>query len=520
MIWRRWNWLSDQGLSLPITPLLVVMVRICWLWPWLELARRWLTPSYPAPLLPLGSMLLLFWGGMLIARLALAQTNRLHLARLWVAGSGLLFLLCLLWWQYAHATYALWDMQWLWQMALELAYWQNELPPQFLTLLVAAGIWLRSVLDGQRQLLHDDVWSTFRTALVALVLLILVGQLDPRGLPAHTDRWMIGLFAVGLSALALSSVESSRITGIWNLQKQPRLRLNRYWLASVAVVITGVLAVGLILAAIFTPSTVASALSWISTLLNWLGMILAYLLQAVAYLIFLVLTPLIEWIQARLGEPRPLEEAVMPDFQGQFEEMPVQPRAQLQFATESFRWLGLAGVVIAIVVIFALALRYVRKSSGDEVEETRETVFTRELLEEQLASLWSRWYPRRRPSHAHRSPFLSLEGEEENRRAVRSLYQALLALAKQLGYPRSQAQTPTEYKSLLATLWPVDESAWNVVTEGYVAARYGLQAPSTEEVEQMRQAWSKIEVVLATQVPLVEEGPDAATDSSEHVRED
>jgi hypothetical protein len=503
MIWRRWHWLDDGWLQLIVVPLLVAVVRLCWLWPWLELLRRWLTSSYQPALLPLWAIPLLFLSGTLITRAALAQSRSLSHARIWVVGSGLVALLGLLWWQFAYPTYALWDGRWLWQVAQALTHWpHNEVPPQFLTLLVTVGIWLRSVLDGRRRLIRDDVWHTFMTGVIALVLLILASQLDPLGLPPQADRWMVALVAVGLSALALSSLELSRISGIWETEKQPRLRLNRYWLVSVAFVIVALLVTGLMLGVLLTPATVASALAWISGLFSWVGALLSYLLQAVAYVIFLVLTPLIEWLQSRLAEQAQIEPLPLPEFQTPFEQLPGQPGVQLPpLAGETLRWLGLAGGVIAIIVIFALALRYFKSSDGEDIEETRETIFTRALLEEQLSSLWRRWLPRLRHPHAYVSPYLSLEGEQENRRAIRSLYQELLARAKSLGYPRARAQTPIEYHALLTEISAADESAWNIMKDEYVAARYRLQAPSTEQVEQMRQAWTHLQSVLATQSP-------------------
>jgi hypothetical protein len=75
--------------------------------------------------------------------------------------------------------------------------------------------------------------------MIELVLLILVSQVDPAGLPLHADRWMVAMFAVGLAALALSSLELSRIYGHWGSQKQGQIRLNRYWLGRYALTAIG-----------------------------------------------------------------------------------------------------------------------------------------------------------------------------------------------------------------------------------------------------------------------------------------
>lgn len=494
----RLRWLDEDWLSTMVIPLLVIFVRICWLWPWLELVRRWLSPSFPAPLLPFLSIPLLFLSGMLITRSALARARNLTLARVWVVAGGLIAIVGLLWWQFGREAYAFWDFQWLWQVALELTHWRDEVPPAFLTMLITAAIWLRAVMDGTRRQSRDDVWGTFRTGVIALILLILASRLDGAGLPLHADRWLVALFAVGLSALALSSLELARIYGHWGSKQQSQIHLNRYWLGSVALVIVVLLATGLALAALVSPGTVAGALSWVGVLLNWLGTLLAIVLTAIAYVIFFLLTPLIEWLQSLIVQSRLAELMQMLGAPQPVEPPPDQPVGEVSpLLVESMRWLGLAGIVLVIIVVIALALRLMRLGDGEDPDETRETVFSGALLQEQLASLWRRW--RQRLPHAKRDPYLPLEGEQANRREIRILYRALLTQAKELGHPRLRAQTPTEYDATLAKLVPADEGAWDVMTEGYVAARYGLQAPSSEQVEQMRQAWAMLEGALTSQ---------------------
>jgi hypothetical protein len=496
MDWRRWRWLEDG-----VLPLLAAAVRLCWLWPWLEMLRRWLTPAYQPPWLPMWSIPVLFLGATFVTRVALSRAAGLRQARGWVAGAGLAAVLGLLWWQFARDAYALTDAAWLRQVGLMLTNWRNELPPSVLTLLVAAGIWLRGVLDGRQRRLRDDIWRTCATGYIALALLTVAGQLDPAGPPPQTGGWMVALVAASLSALALSSLELAASAGGWRTPKHPQPPLSRYWLTSVVLVIAGMLAIGLALGALFTPGMVAHALGWTTVVLRWLGTLVGYVLLAVAYVLFLFLTPLIEWIRARLAGSQPREALPMQDFRQEYEELARRPAPELSpLAAETLRWLGLAGVVIVLLVIFALALRYFRGGEEDEVDETRELILSRALLQAQLSSLWRRWLDRlRRPLRVHVSPYLGLEGEEENRRAVRAVYQALLNLAKSLGYPRSPAQTPAEYQALLTATWPQEAGAWRSMTAGYVAARYGLHPPSTQEVEQVRQAWSDAHAALSAQ---------------------
>ena len=496
MNWPRWHWLEDG-----VLPLLVAALRVCWLWPWLELVRRWMTPGYPARPLPLWAIPLLLLGGFFVSRVALAKTDNLRAARAYVAGGGLAVILGLLWWQYGRATYAIVDGRWVRGLAYALTDWNVGFPPPFLTLAVAAAIWLRGVVDGNRRWRRDAVWNTFATGFAAFALMLLLAPLDAGGLPPNTDRWLIALVAVGLAALALASVDLAHVGGAWQAGRRTNMHLNRDWLLIVALVVVGVLVMGLALAALVTPATVAYVLGWVGWLLRWLGTLLGYVLLAVVYVMFLVLTPLFNWLQSLMAGAEPQEGMEMGGLQRSLEELARQPAQELPpMAEETLRWLTLAGIGVVLLVIFALALRYFRNSAEDELDETRETVFSSTLLQDQLAALWNSLLERlRRASGPLGSPYLSLVGEAESRAAIRALYQSVLAAAKEAGYPRAPGQTPREYKARLMEMCRSVGSAWTTITEVYVAARYGLPPPPPDQVERMQEAWTPAQAALAAQ---------------------
>ena len=76
MTWPRWHWLNDG-----LIPLLVITLRVCWLWPWLELLRYWLASTAPRPLVPLWAIFGLFLLSNSTTRLALTRTASLRQAR-------------------------------------------------------------------------------------------------------------------------------------------------------------------------------------------------------------------------------------------------------------------------------------------------------------------------------------------------------------------------------------------------------------------------------------------------------
>ncbi len=499
MSWDRWNWL--KGVALPLA---VAILRACWLWLWLELLHRWFAPSYPGALLPTPLLIGLFLSAMAATRWASAGPGGAQdplswrRQRLMVAGSGLLVLVLVLWWQFYGQRYPLWDTRWISALGLHLTHWGEEVPAPAITLLAGAYLWLRGVLDGQYPLTHDDVWGAFVAGFVALTLAVVAASAAGDGLPANTGHGVLLFFATGMAALALSSLEAAHSSG--RRQAEAELRLNRYWLASVASVIVGLLAVGLLVSAFIAPETVAQALGWASAPLNLLGRLLYYVLYVVAYLAFLILEPLIRWLRWRFAAAGLGERFEIPDFQRQLEEMArEQPVGVSPALIEAFRWIGLTALILAIALAFALALRRFWAQGEDEVEERRELILSRDLLVDQLARLWRRWlrWRRRAPARAL-NPFLPLEGEPSTRRAIRAVYQALLMAARQRGWPRARGQTPIEYRRALGELWPDAPDVLDTLTEEYTQARYNSDVPTAEQARRARQAWEELEAALAS----------------------
>ncbi|MBN1400856.1 MAG: DUF4129 domain-containing protein, partial [Anaerolineae bacterium] len=111
---------------------------------------------------------------------------------------------------------------------------------------------------------------------------------------------------------------------------------------------------------------------------------------------------------------------------------------------------------------------------------------------EQLRSLL-----RRRLGAGLPPPYLDLSGLEDRCRAVRRLYQALLARATARGWPREAGQTPAVYARALAQRLPRAADALERLTGIYMHGRYGPHPPSPQQVGQALAAWSEIEAALA-----------------------
>ncbi len=491
MSWRRWNWLNDAWL-----PLLLATLRACWLWPCLEIARRGLSPSLAEDLLPLPLIVAITLGGMAAARRTLTGNASLLRARVEVAGLGLATILAALWYQFYRAI-PVWDVRWVGTLGQAMLHWGSEVPPPFIVLLVAAYLWLRGVLDGREPLDHEDIWGAFTVGFLGLAFALLAAAAGSGQLLASVSRLIFPFFAIGMAALALSSLEPVNKSV---KESGTRLGFNRYWAASVASVTAGLMGLGLVLSALVTPEMIANSLSWTSAILKILGQGLVLVFLAIAYLIFLLLEPLLAWVQTLARPDAPSPQLQLPDFQRQIEEMAKDTTPASLTIGEWPRWVGLVGLILLIAVIFALALRRFRRDAGVEIDETRETILSGDLLQAQLSALWRNW--RDRFKHAPErvfDPFLSLEDEVDTRRAVRAVYQALLGAAKARGLPRMRSQTPLEYQRKLEEALPGAQDALNTITNVYQRARYAPQPPPAEHVEWVRQAWNRLRTAFEAQ---------------------
>ena len=74
----------------------------------------------------------------------------------------------------------------------------------------------------------------------------------------------------------------------------------------------------------------------------------------------------------------------------------------------------------------------------------------------------------------------------------REFYARLLAWTGSRGHPRRAHQTPREYLDELSRLWPRRAPDLALITDYYLAARYGPTPPGREELAEARRLWREI----------------------------
>ena len=523
MHWKNWTWLGGS-----VLPLLMSLIRFAWLWPWLGLIGQFLAPSFGRELLPPWLLVVLPLTAYLLATRAAVPQPVTAVgagpqvpdasptvaigwgARLLVAASGLIFIVLALWWHYYRAAFGLADGAWLRSLGDALIHWgTQEIPPQVVTIVILVWLWLIGVGDVVRQLSHDDVWSAMAGGITALVLYLLVMYMADRPLTPQLFYLVVLLFGAGMLALALSSLKITlgldRALGLGQRRTSSSPVINRYWLTSTLVTVFGLLGLGLVVTALIAPEQLTALLDAANVVLAWIGQLLSMLLVALSYVFFVIayfivrlLEPLLRRLAERFQDMPPLGLPQPPEAQ------PLQEAAQQAAAlSDSYRWLGLAAVVIVLLIIFALALRRLRATAATDEDETRESILSADLLQQQLANLWRRWFGRGRGAA---DPFLSLAEESDARRRIRALYQQLLTNGAALGAARTPAETPQEYAQHLQATQAAQAAALSALTAGYHQARYAADGPTAAQISAAEEAWRALEEVLQPTSPPPNDG--------------
>lgn len=232
------------------------------------------------------------------------------------------------------------------------------------------------------------------------------------------------------------------------------------------------------------PQTLGRLAAAVAAVLALVGQIVAWAIMVISYPIFMVLAwlvgllallPLPESMQVAMAPLSPL--APPPQAAGQGG-APVDP---------TIWWIS-AGVlaIVAIAVLFVLAVRRYQAITDDDVAETHEGILSIDLLKAQLAQLL-----RRRGRAQARPPYLALTGEDAATR-VRLTYQQLLQWAAAHGHERAPGMTPDGFCDLLVAAYPAHAAGFTTITAVYTQARYGASSLLAGDAERVAGEWQQI----------------------------
>jgi len=471
LIERQWNWMDDGVLTYALAAL-----RAVWVWLLLHLAARAITPTRGDWIaLPMILALLVF--STLLSQYGIFRVKSDARAAWLVAVGGLVAVGIALYLS-SSARVPLWDARWV-RAALD------DPAPSVVALIVAVALWRWGILAGRERVLYDVFAFNFTLGVLAFIVALAV---------AFGTTWvslyelvlpLLFFFAIGLGTLALSSLQDARRYEGGRTGQQ--IALNRYWLGTVGAIIGALLLGGVLLTQLFAPEYLTGILDALAIVLGWLAQILFWMLVVVTFVIFAILEFFARLFPSFQSSARSPEIQTPPSLIEQFKDL--EQRAAQGPSPEVYAVLQiLAGLLLAgtILLIFVWAFRRFRYLDEEEIEETRETIFSFDLMREQLAQLFRR--PRAEPP---RAPFIAIVGDEP-RAQIRRTYQALLAWAEARGVPRAPGMTPFEYLHALERELGVERQALAVITRAYAEARYHSAPIARERAQEVERAWQRI----------------------------
>jgi hypothetical protein len=457
----RSNWIEDF-----VLPPAVAVLNTAWLWLWVT----WSVRAAPREVIaePISPVLLavLLLSGFAVTRWAMTTDPATRDPRPLIAASGILLVLGAIWQSYGFSNPT--------QLFHALVDWGNFVSPVFLGLLACAYMWLQGIRLGRSTLPQENLERAFYGGILALGLLFAVNQLRPLVTAGQALLAALAFFATGLGSLALVSVEHARRWPAGQGGHWPGL--NRYWLGTVAGVIGSILLTGLVVARLLSPQSFARIGASFEIVVNVITIAFVVFIGTLVFVAVWLLEPVLQQLanafsQINLQLPRlPDVSRMASRTVGFFERYPA-----LNFARQ---WFALVLIVGGLVLAFWWAVRRFSRWRRRDVDETRESIATLELLLHQLRSLL-----RRRPPAVPTGPaYLLLVGPRDDPRLmVRRAYQAMLEWAPALNLPRRLAgQTPAAYAATLRHALPDGRMAIDALTGAYLQARYAAEAPSME----------------------------------------
>lgn len=359
------------------------------------------------------------------------------------------------------------------------------LRPEFLTTLLIFLLWRRS-LNASRQWIGPVVVG--REMRIGMVMFLVLGFLGSR-----TNGFLPGVETVLFLFISLITMGSARISSLSYLRGGRGIPFERNWAVGV-VLIAGGLMIGAFLLGSLGGGPVATLLdAFLSFTYNLFLRFILVLLSPIVY----VIAQIAVWVMGRF------EFLVNPDLN--LEVMSLQEDLQLELeqraeevvASSSSNDLAiilrLVAITLGIIVLSLLLVHTARQmrlrrqamAGEDQDRDSLISMLPQALADvfrrgaEELAERLRRLSPRRRILAAER---------------IRRIYADLMLLSERLGSPRPKAYTPYEYLKQLNHQFPGSGEDLDLITQAYVRIRYGQLPESSKEVQDIEEAWARLQV--------------------------
>jgi hypothetical protein len=472
LVEREWNWINDG-----LLPYALAAMRAVWVWLLLHLWARAMIPPR-AELVPPLVVFALLVVSTLLAQYGAFRAKNSALPTVLLACGGLLAVGLTIYLAVGSGVAPIWDARWLTALRADAATFVG-------VLFAAVWLWRWGILAGREPLIYDEYARNFGIGVFVFALAFYFAFTTQVVALSEMVLPLLFFFAVGLGVLAIASLQQSR--QYERERTGESFALNRYWLGTVGGVVAALVLTGLVVGQLFAPDTARSITNALAFAYDVLVRVLLLIAFVFAFVFFNVVGFFGQFVHI---QSQPQTPPTPPPFSlaDQFKDWQQPPSA---VSPELYLLFQIAaGLLIALVVvlIFARAFRRFRVLREEDVEETRESVLSLDLLKEQLSKLFGR---KRQAAASGVPPFVVIKDEDASAR-VRRIYQNLLAWAAARGVARSPGQTPLEYLLVMERALHLYSDPIATITSAYLQARYSSTPLAASRADAAARAWEQL----------------------------
>ncbi len=308
-----------------------------------------------------------------------------------------------------------------------------------------------------------------------------------------STSFLMLFFLAGLTSISLIRAEE-----IERQRSGMSVALQPGWLMSVVGAASLITATAGLLGIMVGGQTADTIAGWLAPLWGAINFAASVVGATVAYLI-LPLTPLFDALIRFLTW---LFSPIMQAWQqiGRFFPNFVTPTPEATATEEVIREIGVGGkintilimVLVVLLVTLALGRLYQRATLAARVpggayplsrpDKTEEEGLGQKIL--RRLGLWRNW---------------------QTAVSIRRIYANMCRAAAVVGYPRAESETPYEYLRTLAQAWPDNTADAQLITQAYVKIRYGELPETAEELQAIKNAWTRLEQTRPVSAAVVNE---------------
>ena len=483
--------------NIKVIPLLTVLLEILAVYPWLYWFGQWVKWSEFKPHMNFISYIILTVFVEVISHIAQKNKWSVKRLRLVVFPAAIVLWLVLFRWS-CGGGYGIFDTGWF-------GYVNTHVFQAVIAGLSGLYFIWRGICISRQSNLFEDLYRQFVIGLVFIILLLLawaLSGLEDNGIWSTVGIYALSYFTIGMMMLALANLNS--LSSVFASHQETVGAFRRRWSSMMLVLIILILVIAVALGSVFYTNIAATLRDVLGHVGEWLLIGLTWIFWPAAFIVT-ILVYVFQWLISFLtkGKEPELMEINLMEMARDIQDEERQSSQLPPVLITTLKW-TVVSLVIAVAIYFIgrTLMRYWQSKTEEGVEEESESLWSWNVFKADLRNFWSwlfSWLHRRKKISVPESIPQKQEtydissGKELN---MRELYRVLLRRGQLIGLPRQKSETAYEYSSRLGEKRPAAVDDLDLLTEAYVAERYGDTPAGAEKKTFFNRLWRTLNAKL------------------------